>query len=61
MEDKVIYFAYGSNMNTKNFKDIFKSSERIGVGKIEDMRLIFNKESKDGSTKANLAENIEKI
>lgn len=54
MEDEIIYFAYGSNMNTKKFKEIIKLAEKMGIGKIEDRRLVFNKKSNDGSTKANL-------
>ena len=53
---KVKLFAYGSNMSSARLhkKERAPSAQAIGRGKLIDTRLIFNKVSKDGSTKANI-------
>lgn len=50
----IIYFAYGSNMKTERLRARVSSAKSIGIAKLPDMRLVFNKQSKDGSGKANL-------
>jgi gamma-glutamylcyclotransferase len=54
MSGKVIYFAYGSNMSTKKIRDVVPSAKPIGQARLEGYRLVFNKKSVDGSSKANL-------
>ncbi len=55
----IIYFAYGSNLNKE------RMNNRVGIvfktygGFIKDYKLEFNKKSSDGSSKANLTEEIE--
>ena len=56
MKNKVKYFAYGSNMNTDRIKGRISSAECIGIGKLNDYKLVCNKKSTDGSAKANVEE-----
>lgn len=54
MAEKVIYFAYGSNMSTKWLKARVPSARPLGRARLPNKRLVYNKKSKDGSGKANL-------
>ncbi len=51
---KVKYFAYGSNMSSARLQDRAPSAQATGRAKLYDRRLVFNKASNDGSTKANI-------
>ena len=55
--DTFIYFAYGSNMLTERLRMRKRcpSAEPIGVAEAQGYRLVFKKESEDGSSKATLA------
>lgn len=57
----LIYFAYGSNIKKEQMNErnvvIYKSYK----GFIKDYKLEFNKQSKDGSSKANITKAIGKI
>lgn len=52
--DEIIYFAYGSNMLKSRMIDRTPSALVLGIGKLENMKVAYNKESVDGSGKANL-------
>jgi len=56
MSEKVLYFAYGSNMSTKWLLSRVPSAKCVGRAKLLNKRLVFNKKSKDGSGKANLVD-----
>lgn len=58
MSKKVIYFAYGSNMLTSHLCKRVGSIITIGRGKLLDFRFVCNKQSMDGSSKANLIKSI---
>ena len=51
--DKILYFAYGSNMFSRRLKHSTRvpSAEVVGVGSIKGYRLTFDKRSNDGSGK----------
>lgn len=51
---KVKYFAYGSNMSSARLQNRAPSAQATGRAKLYDRRLVFNKASNDGSTKANI-------
>lgn len=51
---KVIYFAFGSNMRTEKIRLQVQSATSLGIARILDKRFVCNKESLDGSAKANL-------
>lgn len=51
---KVVYFAYGSNMNTTRLQSRIPSAKFLCCARLQDMCLIFNKKSVDGSGKANI-------
>lgn len=55
-KNEVLYFAYGSNMKTDRLLSRAPSAKKIGIGKIANKRLVFNKKSKDGSGKANIVD-----
>lgn len=52
------YFAYGSNMDTKQMQNRLESADltAFGVAKLKGWRLVFDKISRDGTGKANLRE-----
>ena len=52
--NRVIYFAYGSNMNTVRLQSRIPSAKYLCRGRLHDKCLIFNKKSVDGSGKANI-------
>lgn len=52
------YFAYGANMSTGWLKRCVPSAKPLGHAKLLDKRLVCNKESIDGSGKANLANSL---
>ena len=53
---QVKIFAYGSNMYTCRMKSRILSATPLGRARLPDKNLICNKESKDGSGKANLTD-----
>lgn len=53
---KILYFAYGSNMSSARLRSRVTSAELMGPAFLKDVRMLFNKCSKDGSGKANLVE-----
>jgi len=56
LPEKVVNFAYGSNMSTKWMQGRVSSAKPIGRAKLSDKRLVCNKKSEDGSGKANLVD-----
>ncbi|MBI2485611.1 MAG: gamma-glutamylcyclotransferase [Deltaproteobacteria bacterium] len=58
MSKKIIYFAYGSNMNTEIIRSESRvpSAKTIGRARLLNKLMVCNKESKDGSSKANLVD-----
>ncbi|MFC2185783.1 gamma-glutamylcyclotransferase family protein [Fulvivirgaceae bacterium LMO-SS25] len=55
MSDKYFYFiSYGSNMLLNRIKNRIPNVEVISNLKLSGYKLLFNKKSKDGSTKANI-------
>jgi gamma-glutamylcyclotransferase len=56
MPEKLLYFAYGSNMSTKRLLSRVPSGKCIGRAKLLDKDLVCNKEGEDGSGKANLVD-----
>lgn len=52
----VVYFAYGSNMCTERLRSRICYARAVGRAKLLDKRMVCNKESEDGSGKANLIE-----
>ena len=48
------YFGYGSNLHPKYMAYRLTSSKFVGVGKLYDHKLTFNKLGKDNSGKANI-------
>lgn len=48
------YYAYGSNMFCKRFKDRISSAKVIGIGILHNHRLAFHKISEDGSGKCDV-------
>lgn len=53
---KTLIFAYGSNMKTDIMRGCVPSTIVIGKAKLLNKRMLCNKMSYDGSTKANLAD-----
>jgi hypothetical protein len=51
---KVIYFAYGSNLDRFQLERRVGDFEVVGVGYIDDYVLAFNKRGIDGTSKANI-------
>lgn len=49
------FFSYGSNLLLKRIKIRTPSVEVIEVCRLDGFELVFNKRSKDGSTKANIS------
>jgi gamma-glutamylcyclotransferase len=49
----VFYFAYGSNMCSARLRNRVPSARPLAIGKITGYSLVFNKRSRDGSSKAN--------
>lgn len=54
MGEKVLYFAYGSNMKKNRLCKRVPSAKLAGRGRILNKRLVCNKRSNDNSGKANL-------
>ncbi|MDP2916750.1 MAG: gamma-glutamylcyclotransferase family protein, partial [Dehalococcoidia bacterium] len=56
MINKVAYFAYGSNMSISRLHKPERAPSAIVIGpaKLVDWRFVCNKQSKDGSAKANI-------
>lgn len=52
--DRFFYFAYGSNMSARRLRspDRAPSAKPLGLAHIDGYRLVFDKVSKDGSSKA---------
>lgn len=55
-ENKIYYFAYGSNMSCKRLLNRIKSAIVISKGKLPKHQLKFHKISKDGSSKCDIVE-----
>ena len=53
---RVRYFAYGSNLDLARMRARVPAVGLIGPARLQGMRLAFDKRGKDGSGKANLAE-----
>jgi len=53
---RILYFAYGSNMQSKRLRSRIGSVKTIGLAFLKDRKVVFNKRSKDGSGKANLVQ-----
>lgn len=51
----VLYFAYGSNLETGRIRARISSARKDSVACLEHHRLVCNKLGRDGSAKANLA------
>jgi len=51
----MLYFAYGSNMNTARIQARVSIAVPTGVAFVQDRKLVCNKLGRDGSGKANLA------
>jgi hypothetical protein len=49
-----LYFAYGSNMLTRRFRQRTPSAVAVGIGFVESYRLTFGKVSTDGSGKCTI-------
>jgi len=58
-EDDFYFISYGSNMLLNRIKKRTPSITVIDVIKLPGYKLVFNKKSKDGSTKANLVESTD--
>ena len=57
MQNKVIYFAYGSNISTKRLLRRVRSAHSLGMARLDLHRLAFHKVSdKDGSGKCDIVE-----
>lgn len=54
MSEKILYFAYGSNIKTDRLQGRISSARVMGRGRLVNKRLTCSKKSKDGSGKANL-------
>jgi hypothetical protein len=52
----VRYFAYGSNLDLARIRSRVPAVGLIGPALLQHMRLTFDKRGRDGSGKANLAE-----
>ena len=48
----MIYFAFGSNMLTCRLEGRIGRVDTLGIGRLKEYKLQFNKKSKDGSLKA---------
>ncbi len=51
----MLYFAYGSNMNTARMQSRIPTAVPTGAAFVQDRKLVCNKLGRDGSGKANLA------
>ena len=49
--DRVLYFAYGSNMAPQRLQARVPSAQRLGVAVLRGYRLMFHKSGQDGSAK----------
>ena len=45
------YFSYGSNMSSRRLRARTPSAQRIGIGVLEEHRLVFHKSGRDASAK----------
>lgn len=54
--ETLIYFAYGSNLKNEQMDERNVTIYESQKGFIKDYKIEFNKESKDGSSKANITE-----
>ena len=61
MGTRILYFAYGSNMITSRLQERIASARPVGRGRLSDTKLVCNKKSKDGSTKANLEDKPQNV
>jgi gamma-glutamylcyclotransferase (GGCT)/AIG2-like uncharacterized protein YtfP len=57
---KIVYFAYGSNMDSEQMKKRVRSATLVGRARLANKRVVFNKRSMDGSGKANLIDSFGK-
>ena len=56
MDTKIIYFAYGSNINTEQLRSYVPSAKPLGRARLLNKRMVCNKKSRDNSGKANLVD-----
>lgn len=54
--DRLLYFAYGSNMSSKRLRQRVPSAEPVNTATLSHHSLEFHKASKDGSAKCNAFE-----
>ncbi len=50
---KILYFAYGSNMDTTRLRHRVRSCRFLCIARLQKFQLRFHKRSKDGSGKCN--------
>lgn len=55
MDERVRYFAYGSNMSLPRLRARIGEVRRLGVATLADRRLAFHKLGRDGSGKCDIA------
>ena len=53
-QERKVYFAYGSNMSVRRLRKRVRSATPIGVGRLGDHELRFQKKSTDGSAKGDI-------
>lgn len=49
-----LYFAYGSNMSSARLRARIGGARALGVARLDDFDLVFDKPGQDGTAKANL-------
>lgn len=50
------YFAYGSNMKSEHLRNRIGDFATCIIGRVPDIRFLFNKKSSDGTAKANIVQ-----
>lgn len=58
-DEKILYFAYGSNMLEERLKARCKTARRIGTARADEVSISFGKKSIDGSGKATIERTAE--
>lgn len=59
--DRLITFAYGSNMLTVRLRERCPSARSLGVAKLNGYELLWHKESKDGSGKCDIFPSVDPV
>ncbi|MCK8825506.1 gamma-glutamylcyclotransferase family protein [Fuchsiella alkaliacetigena] len=57
--NKVYYFAYGSNMSKERLEKRISKVKTMGKAKLPNYKLVINKEGNDGSGKANIVYSLD--